>query len=145
MKLTKSLKPSEVKRQWIIVDAANLPLGRLSTNIAARLSGKYQAKFTPHVDSGDFVIVINSNKVKLTGRKEQQKTYYKYSGYPGGLSESKASELRNNDSAEMITKSVYGMLPKNKLRPEMMKRLKVYTDEQHKHQAQSPIKLEVRL
>lgn len=141
MKLTKSLKASEVKRNWVEIDATDIPVGRLSTTVANMLSGRDQPQFTPHVDSGDFVIVTNASKVTLTGNKASSKKYYRHSGYPGSLKERTAAQLMETSPEKVVQAAVYGMLPKNKLRSGMMKRLKVYADAQHNHEAQKPSKV----
>lgn len=142
---TYSQKPTEVERKWHLIDAAEAPtLGRLSAKIATLLSGKNKATFTPHTDGGDFVVVINAEKVKVTGNKEEDKMYYRHSGFPGGLKEASLKELRERNPAMIIEKAVYGMLPTNKLRDDRMKRLKVYAGAEHNHAAQKPEKVEVK-
>ena len=142
---TYSQKPTEVERKWHLIDAAEAPtLGRLSAKIATLLSGKNKATFTPHTDGGDFVVVINAEKVKVTGNKEEDKMYYRHSGFPGGLKEASLKELREKNPAMIIEKAVYGMLPTNKLRDDRMKRLKVYAGAEHNHAAQTPEKVEVK-
>jgi len=125
------------------VDAQNAVLGRLASEIAARLRGKHNPLFTPHVDCGDFVIVINADKVKLTGRKMQQKMYYRHSGYIGGLKEINAEKLLQKKPEDVIRNAVKGMLPKNRLGRKMYKKLKVYAGSEHPHQAQQPQALEL--
>ena len=142
---TYSQKPTEVERKWHLIDAAEAPtLGRLSAKIATLLSGKNKATFTPHTDGGDFVVVINAEKVKVTGNKEEDKMYYRHSGFPGGLKEASLKELREKNPAMIIEKAVYGMLPTNKLRDDRMKRLKVYAGAEHNHAAQKLEKVEVK-
>ncbi len=142
---TYSQKPTEVERKWHLIDAAEAPtLGRLSAKIATLLSGKNKATFTPHTDGGDFVVVVNAEKVKVTGNKEEDKMYYRHSGFPGGLKEASLKELREKNPAMIIEKAVYGMLPTNKLRDDRMKRLKVYAGAEHNHAAQKPEKVEVK-
>ena len=142
---TYSQKPAEVDRKWILIDAAEAPtLGRLSAAVATYLTGKYKPTFTPHTDGGDFVIVVNADKVKVSGNKEEAKMYYRHSGYPGGLKEATLKELREKDASMIIEKAVQGMLPKNKLQDERMNRLKVYNGEYHNHAAQKPEKVEVK-
>lgn len=142
---TYSQKPTEVERKWHLIDAAEAPtLGRLSAKIATLLSGKNKATFTPHTDGGDFVVVINAEKVKVTGNKEEDKMYYRHSNFPGGLKEASLKELREKNPAMIIEKAVYGMLPTNKLRDDRMKRLKVYAGAEHNHAAQKPEKVEVK-
>ena len=141
---TFSLKPADISRKWVIVDASETPLGRLSTLIASRLSGKYKPTFTPHVDDGDYVFVINADKLVVTGDKEEKKVYYRHSQFPGGLKERTLKEARSIDSSQIIEKAVKGMLPKNKLAPERLARLRVFPGETHAHEAQKPVKLEVK-
>ncbi len=135
---TYSQKPADVTRDWYIVDASELSLGRLSAIIAQTLSGKNKVTYTPHVDGGDNVVVINAAKLKVTGTKLKSKKYYNYSGYPGGLRERSLAEIIEKDPAKAIQSAVYGMLPKNKLRPVMMQRLRIFKTEEHKHVAQNP-------
>jgi len=130
-------------RAWFLVDAKDKPLGRLAVKTANILRGKNKATFTPHMDTGDFVVVINADKVKLTGRKEQQKTYKRYSGFRGGLKETKASVVRERHPERLIELAVKGMLPKNNLSRKLFTRLKVYAGEQHPHTAQNPRKVEL--
>ena len=141
---TFSLKPADISRKWVIVDASETPLGRLSTLIASRLSGKYKPTFTPHVDDGDYVIVINADKLVVTGDKEEKKVYYRHSQFPGGLKERTLKEARSIDSSQIIEKAVKGMLPKNKLSPERMARLRIFPGAEHTHEAQKPEKVEVK-
>ncbi len=135
---TFSAKPTDVIRKWYIVDASAAPLGRISTEIAKLLLGKNKPQFTKHVDCGDFVIVINAENLVVTGNKANDKMYYSYSGFPGGLTELTMAEKMAKNPAKIIEKAVYGMLPVNKLRPGRMKRLKVYTGMEHGHDAQKP-------
>ncbi len=137
-------KKEEVTRSWYVVDASDATLGRVATAVAQTLSGKNKVTFTPHVDAGDNVIVINAANLKVTGAKLKNKKYYNYSGYPGGLREQTLGQIMEKDPAKAIQSAVYGMLPKNKLRPAMMQRLRVYPGMDHKHEAQTPIKLEVK-
>lgn len=141
---TFSLKQADISRKWILVDASDAPLGRLSTFIATRLTGKYKPTFTPHVDDGDYVIVVNANKLIVTGNKEDSKMYYRHSGFPGGLKERTLKETREINPAQIIEKAVKGMIPKNKLQAERMKRLRVFAGEDHGHSAQKPVKVEVQ-
>ena len=135
---TVSTKPADVTREWYIIDAKDQVLGRLATRIATVLRGKHKASFTPHVDTGDFVVVVNASQVKLTGKKLETKEYYRYSGYFGGLKRKVASDVRENDPERMFQQAVKGMLPKNKLGRQMISKLKVYGGEEHPHQAQKP-------
>lgn len=136
-------KKSEIKRDWYVIDATGLNLGRLASKVATVLRGKHKAIYTPNVDCGDYVIVINASKVNLTGNKLDDKMYYNHSGYPGGLRERTAREMRENYSEEMIERAVKGMLPKGRLGRAMIKKLFVYSDENHKQQAQQPKELKV--
>jgi large subunit ribosomal protein L13 len=142
-KYTSSAKRSDNQENWLIVDAQNKVLGRLASEVAARLRGKHSPHFTPHVDVGDWVIVINAEKVKLTGRKLDQKIYYRHSGYTGGLSETTARELMAKSPEDLIRFAVKGMLPKNRLGRQIFKKLKVYAGDSHPHEAQNPTVMEV--
>ena len=133
-----------VERTWYVIDAADKPLGRVATKAATILRGKHKATFTPHIDCGDYVIIINADKVKLTGNKINDKMYYNHSMYPGGLRERNAKEMRENYPIEMIERAVKGMLPKGRLGRQMYKKLFVYAENEHPHTAQQPQKLEVR-
>jgi large subunit ribosomal protein L13 len=144
MRTTFMAKPNQVERKWVVVDAADQTLGRLATEVATLLRGKHKPEFTPHVDTGDFVIVINASKVRLTGKKDTDKTYYRHSGWPGGLKSISAGELRAKRPDRMIELAVRGMLPKNKLGRQQLKKLKVYAGSEHPHQAQQPEKWELR-
>jgi len=132
------VKKEEVKTDWVLIDAADKPLGRLASSIANILMGKDKVKFARNVIIGDEVIVINAAKVKLTGRKLEQKVYYRYSGYPGGIKAMTAGDMLNKYPERLILSAVKGMLPKNKLGSKMLTRLRVFRGEQHKHQAQQP-------
>jgi len=135
---TVSTKPADVVRDWYIIDAEDVILGRMATRIATVLRGKHKVTFTPHVDVGDHVIVINAGKVKLTGNKLDQKHYHRYSGYFGGLKSIPARKVLANDSERMIVQAVKGMLPKNRLGKQMLTKLKVYDGAEHPHAAQQP-------
>jgi len=137
-KYTYSAKQSDIKEKWIVVDAKGAVLGRLASNIAARLRGKHNPLFTPHVDSGDWVVVVNADKVVLTGRKWQKKIYYRHSGYIGGLKMITAQKLMEKRPEDLIRFAVKGMLPKNRLGRKLFKKLKVYVGDQHPHAAQQP-------
>lgn len=141
---TFSQKPSEVSRRWILIDASQAPLGRVSTEIAKYLIGKYKPTYTPHIDGGDYVVVINAEKAVVTGDKERQKKYYSHSGFPGGISEARLEEVREKFPERIIEAAVKGMLPKNKLSDERMKRLKVFAGSEHAHTAQTPEVVEVK-
>lgn len=131
-------KEQEVERRWYVVDAEGKTLGRLASQVAAILRGKHKPTFTPHVDTGDFVIVVNAAKVRLTGRKTDQKLYYRHTLYPGGLKSRTAREMLATRPAEMIELAVRGMLPKNRLGRRQLRKLKVYAGESHPHAAQKP-------
>ncbi|HET7673185.1 MAG TPA: 50S ribosomal protein L13 [Candidatus Saccharimonadales bacterium] len=143
MNKTYSAKPTEVTRKWYVLDASKQNLGRLSTQIAQLLMGKGKPMFTKHIDCGDYVIVVNSDKLKVTGKKLDDKKYYSHSGYPGGLRTKRLKEKMEEDSTFVIVASVKGMLPENKLKAGRLARLKVYKDENHDHSAQKPETLEV--
>jgi large subunit ribosomal protein L13 len=136
-------KEDEVDKKWYVVDAEGLVLGRLASEVARRLRGKHKPIFTPHNDTGDFVVVVNAGKVRLTGRKLDQKIYYRYSGYIGGLKETVARTLLAGKPGEMLKLAVRGMLPKNSLGRRQLKKLKIYAGAEHPHQAQKPEKLEL--
>jgi large subunit ribosomal protein L13 len=138
MRTTFMAKAQEVERKWLLVDAEGKTLGRLATEVATLLRGKHKPEFTPHVDTGDFVIVINAEKVKLTGNKLSDKMYYRHSRYPGGLKEMTAAEMQKKHPTRMIEIAVKGMLPKNKLGRQQLKKLNVYAGGEHPHQAQQP-------
>ncbi|MGD8262476.1 MAG: 50S ribosomal protein L13 [Desulfobacterales bacterium] len=137
-KYTYSAKKSDNPDRWCLVDANGAVLGRLATTVASRLRGKHNPLFTPHTDTGDFVIVINADKVILTGRKLDQKQYYRHSGYIGGLKATTAKELKEKRPEDIVRFAVKGMLPKNRLGRKLFKKLKVYAGDQHPHQAQNP-------
>ena len=140
---TFSAKPAEVKREWYVVDASDKVLGRLATEIARRLRGKHKPEYTPHVDTGDYIVVINADKVAVTGNKEQAKTYYHHTGFPGGIKGITLEKLRAKAPDQIITNAVRGMLPKGPLGRAMLKKLKVYGGAQHEHTAQQPRALEL--
>jgi len=135
---TFSLKNTEVVRDWVVFDASDKVLGRFATKIADKLRGKDKPTFTPHVDGGDFVVVINADKVKVTGNKADQKKFYKHSLYPGGLKEKLYKEVLESNPERVIENAVKGMLPKNKLGKSMIKKLKVYSGSEHPHESQNP-------
>lgn len=141
---TFSAKKEEVIQEWVVIDAKEKILGRLATQIAHRLRGKHKPTFTPHVDTGDFIVVVNAEKIKLTGNKTADKKYYHYSGYPGGLKATTAEELLKKKPTGILYNAVKGMLPKNRLGRQMIKKLKIYTGSQHPHQAQQPKSLELK-
>lgn len=135
---TYSAKPSDVTRKWYVIDASEAPLGRISTVAATLLIGKGKPQFTKHIDCGDYVIVINAEKLVVTGNKVEDKTYYRHSGFPGGLTETTLKEQMVKDPTAAVAKSIRGMLPVNKLRPGRLDRLKVYAGSEHNHAAQKP-------
>lgn len=138
MTRTFSPRPEDVQREWLIVDATDVVLGRLASHVAALLRGKHKATFAPHMDMGDFVIIINADKVALTGSKLQKKLAYRHSGYPGGLSAMNYAELLEKHPTRVIEKAVRGMLPKNSIGRAQLTKLKVYTGSEHPHAAQTP-------
>lgn len=135
---TYSPKLAEIEHRWYVVDAAGIPLGRLSTVVARLLTGKHKPTYANHIDTGDFVIVLNAEQAILTGKKEEQKIYYRHTGYPGGLKSEAAGKLRQRRPVQLVEKAVWGMLPKSKLGRAQLKKLKVYAGGEHPHQAQKP-------
>lgn len=135
---TYSAKPTDVTRKWYVLDAAEAPLGRLSTVAATLLTGKGKPMFTPHIDCGDYVIVINADQLVVTGKKTDAKTYYRHSNYPGSLKEATLKEKMAQDSTQVVEHAIRGMLPVNKLRDGRLARLKVYAGNEHQHEAQKP-------
>jgi large subunit ribosomal protein L13 len=140
---TFSAKTHEVKRDWYVVDASDKVLGRLATEIARRLRGKHKAEYTPHVDTGDYIIVTNAEKVTVTGRKFKNKMYHHHSGFPGGIKSTSFDKLQKKNPIRIIELAVKGMLPKNPLGREMYRKLKVYAGDEHPHTAQQPKQLEI--
>ena len=140
---TKSYKVDSLDKGWLLVDASDKTLGRLSTNIAKILMGKNKPEYTPHNDVGDYVVVINAEKIKVAGNKNEQKMYYRHTGYPGGIKSQNFNDLIASYPDRIITSAVKGMLPKNKLSNSVIKKLKVYKGESHPHKAQNPLKLEI--
>ena len=136
-------KAGDVDRKWYLFDAEGQILGRLATEIATILRGKNKAEYTPHMDMGDFVVVVNADKIVLTGKKEQQKLYRRHTGYPGGLREVPYERMMEKHPERVLEKAVRGMLPKNTLGRAMFRKLKVYAGPEHKHQAQPPVKIEL--
>jgi large subunit ribosomal protein L13 len=145
MQSTYSAKPTDVTRSWFIVDATNKPLGRLASEIASVLRGKHRPTYTPHVDTGDFVVVINAEKIALSGNKLETKKYYSYSGHMGGLRTTSAKDMLATKPEHLIEHAVKGMLPKNPLGRKMFTKLKVYAAAEHPHKAQQPKPLPVRV
>ena len=140
---THSAKAHEVKRDWFIIDASDKVLGRLATEIARRLRGKHKAEYTPHVDTGDYIVVTNAQKVVVTGKKFKNKMYYHHSGFPGGIKSISFEKLQDKNPIRIIELAVKGMLPKNTLGREMYRKLKVYSGSEHPHAAQQPKQLEI--
>ena len=140
---TFSAKPHEVRRDWYVVDATDKVLGRLAAEIAARLRGKHKPEFTPHVDTGDFIVVVNAARIRVTGAKPQDKKYYRHSGYPGGISETNFEKMQSRFPGRALEKAVKGMLPKGPLGYAMIKKMKVYAEATHPHTAQQPKALDI--
>ena len=140
---TFSAKSHEVKREWFVVDATDKVLGRLATEIASRLRGKHKPEYTPHVDTGDFIVVTNVEKIRVTGNKAEDKMYYRHSGFPGGIYETNFAKMQQRFPARILEKAVKGMLPKGPLGYAMLKKLKCYAGDAHPHSAQQPKVLEL--
>lgn len=140
---TFSAKAQEVKRDWYVVDASNKILGRLASEIAHRLRGKHKAEYTPHVDTGDYIVVTNVEGIKVTGRKFTNKIYYNHSGFPGGIKDISFEKLQAKHPARILERAVKGMLPKNPLGREMYRKLKIYVGSEHPHEAQQPKQLDI--
>ncbi|HJV84840.1 MAG TPA: 50S ribosomal protein L13 [Noviherbaspirillum sp.] len=140
---TFSAKPQEVQREWFVIDATDKVLGRVASEVARRLRGKHKPEFTPHVDTGDFIVVINAGKLRVTGNKAVDKTYYRHSTYPGGIYETSFQKMQQRFPGRALEKAVKGMLPKGPLGYAMIKKLKVYADGTHPHSAQQPKVLEI--
>jgi large subunit ribosomal protein L13 len=143
MNRTYSPKLAEIEHQWFVLDATGIPLGRLSTLVARLLMGKHKPTYATHIDTGDFVIVINAEKSVLTGRKEEQKMYHHHTGYPGGIKSESAADRRRRRPSKMVELAVWGMLPKTKLGRAQLRKLKVYAGPEHPHQAQQPTTFDV--
>jgi large subunit ribosomal protein L13 len=140
---TISMRAEDVQRSWLVIDAENKVLGRLATEIAHRLRGKHKPEYTPHVDTGDYIVVINAEKVRVTGNKETGKVYWRHSGYPGGIRGTTVADMRKQHPERIIEKAVKGMLPRNPLGRAMYRKLKVYAGADHPHTAQQPTPLEL--
>lgn len=140
---TFSAKPHEVKHDWYVVDATDKVLGRLAAEIAHRLRGKHKAEYTPHVDTGDFIVVVNAGKIRVTGNKAQDKLYHRHSGYPGGIYTTNFTKLQQRHPERVLEKAVKGMLPKGPLGYAMLRKLKVYGGATHRHAAQQPKQLDI--
>lgn len=140
---TYSKKSAEIDHKWVLIDASQAPLGRVATVIATRLIGKYKPSYTPHIDDGDYVVVINADKLVMTGNKDESKLYYRYTGFPGGIKQRSLKEVRQLDSTKAVISAVKGMLPRNKQLAERLKRLRVFPGEEHGHLAQKPEQIKV--
>jgi large subunit ribosomal protein L13 len=140
---TFSAKPAEVRREWFVIDAAGKTLGRMATEIARRLRGKHKPEYTPHVDTGDYIVVVNAGKVQVTGNKPKDKMYHRHTGYPGGLKSISFEKLVQSNPQRLIELTVKGMLPKNPLGRAMLKKLKVFAGPEHNHSAQQPKALDI--
>ena len=140
---TTSIKESEIRKEWWVADAEGQVLGRFASKIAQVLRGKHKVNFSPHMDMGDFVIIINAEKIKVTGNKETDKTYFKHTGYPGGGSEISLAELRRSKPNRILETAIKGMLPHNRLGRSILTQLKIYSGEEHPHSAQQPQSLEI--
>ena len=140
---TFSAKPAEVKHEWFVIDATDKVLGRVASEVALRLRGKHKAIYTPHVDTGDFIVVVNAEKIRVTGNKANDKVYYRHSGYPGGIHATKFKDMQAKHPGRALEKAVKGMLPKGPLGYAMVKKLKVYAGATHPHTAQQPRALEI--
>jgi len=140
---TFSANPETVKREWYVVDATDKVLGRLATEIARRLRGKHKPEYTPHVDTGDYIVVVNVDKVRVTGNKEDDKMYHHHTGFPGGLKSMNLRDMRDQHPDRILESAVRGMLPKNPLGRAMLDKLRIYAGPEHKHQAQQPKTLEI--
>ena len=140
---TFSAKPHEVRRDWFVVDASDKVLGRLAAEIASRLRGKHKPEYTPHVDTGDYIVVVNAAKLRVTGAKAHDKKYFRHSGYPGGITETNFEKMQSRFPGRALEKAVKGMLPKGPLGYAMIKKMKVYAEATHPHNAQQPKALEV--
>ena len=141
---TYSAKPTDVIRKWYVLDASEAPLGRVATKAATLLTGKEKPMFTKHIDTGDFVIIINADQTIVTGKKDTDKIYYRHSNYPGGLTELSFNEVMEKDSTKPLFRAIRGMLPVNKLRDERLKRLKIYGGPEHNHAAQKPESISIK-
>ena len=140
---TLSARPQDVEHDWYVVDAENQTLGRLAAGVARRLRGKHKASYTPHVDTGDYIVVVNAEKVRVTGKKQTDKVYYRHSGYPGGIKAARFEEMIEKHPERVIEKAVKGMLPRNPLGRAVFRKLKVYAGAEHPHSAQQPKPLQL--
>ena len=140
---TESYKKSDIEESWVVIDAKGKTLGRFAAEVAKILSGKNKPEYTPNADLGDFVVVVNANEINVTGKKLEQKLYYRHSGYPGGIKSKPLKDVMENSASDAIKSAVKGMLPKSKLGRQMFTKLKVYNNEDHPHQAQKPVLIEI--
>lgn len=140
---TYTATPATIKREWFVVDASDQVLGRLATAVATRLRGKHKPQYTPHMDTGDYIVVVNAEKVRVTGNKAEGKIYYRHSGFPGGLKKKNFRKMIEDSPETVIQNAVKGMLPKGPLGRQMLRKLKVYAGQEHQHQAQQPQALEI--
>jgi len=140
---TQSIRPQDVRRNWFVVDAEGKTLGRIATQIALRLRGKHKPEYTPHVDAGDYIVVVNAEKIQVSGNKSTDKLYYRHTGYPGGIRQTSFQRLQETHPERIVEKAVKGMLPRNPLGRAMFKKLKVYAGSEHPHSAQQPAPLEL--
>ena len=140
---TYTATPSTIQRDWFVIDASDKVLGRLATTVADRLRGKHKPEYTPNIDTGDYIVIINAEKVRVTGRKFTDKKYYRHSGYPGGLKETTFDKMQEKAPEEIIKKAVKGMMPKGPLGREMFRKLKIYAGPEHQHSAQQPTALDI--
>ena len=140
---TQSYKRTDIEESWLLIDAKGKTLGRLASEVASILSGKNKPEYTPNADLGDFVVVVNANEIHVTGKKLDQKIYYRHSGYPGGIKSKPLRDIMENSDSEAIKSAVKGMLPKSKLGRQMFTKLKVYNDDNHPHAAQKPVTLDI--
>ena len=140
---TYSAKPGEVKQEWFVIDGTDKVLGRVASEVARRLRGKHKPEFTPHIDTGDFIVVVNAGKLRVTGTKGLNKKYFRYSGYPGGIYETNFDKMQERFPGRALEKAVKGMLPKGPLGYAMIKKLKIYAEAEHPHSAQQPKPLEI--
>ena len=140
---TQSYKRTDIEESWLLIDAKGKTLGRLASEVASILSGKIKPEYTPNADLGDFVVVVNANEIHVTGKKLDQKIYYRHSGYPGGIKSKPLRDIMENSASDAIKSAVKGMLPKSKLGRQMFTKLKVYNDDNHPHAAQKPVTLDI--
>ena len=140
---TYTAKPADIRREWFVIDATDKVLGRLATEVARRLRGKHKPQYTPHMDTGDHIVIVNAERIRVTGTKLDNKVYHRHTGYPGGIRTTALKDMLNDTPERVIEKAVKGMLPKNPLGRAMYRKLHVYAGDQHKHEAQQPTPLEI--